>query len=93
MHVYLTVWMYQNRYGGIGPKEEDINTMYRYRDAIVYKNRETEAYNNRVFGAFVLFPYIDEFLDLKGFSSRNLKYMRKFAAEYQDIEFVQEALA
>ena len=32
---------YQDRYGGIGPKEEDINTMYRYRDAIVYKNRKT----------------------------------------------------
>jgi hypothetical protein len=51
---------YQNRYGGIGPKEEDINTMHRYRDAIVYKNRKTEAYNNSVFGAFVLFPYKDE---------------------------------
>ena len=34
-----------------------------------------------------------EFPDLKGFSSRNLKYMRKFAEEYKDIEFVQEALA
>ena len=34
-----------------------------------------------------------EFHDLKGFSSRNLKYMRKFAEEYKDIEFVQEALA
>jgi hypothetical protein len=51
---------YQERYGGIGPKEEDINTMHRYRDAIVYKNRKTDAYNNSVFGAFVLFPYKDE---------------------------------
>lgn len=51
---------YQKSYGGIGPKEEDINTMHRYRDAIVYKNKKTEAYNNCVFGAFVLFPYKDE---------------------------------
>lgn len=51
---------YQDRYGGIGPKEEDINTMHRYRDAIVYKNRKTEEYNNSVFGVFVLFPYKDE---------------------------------
>ena len=52
--------MYQNSYGGLGPKEEDINTMHRYRDAIVYKNNKTGAYNNCVFGAFVLFPYKDE---------------------------------
>lgn len=35
----------------------------------------------------------DEFPDMKGFSERNLKYMRKFAEEYKEIEFVQEALA
>ena len=29
---------YQNSYGGIGPKEEDINTMHICSDAIVYKN-------------------------------------------------------
>ena len=32
---------YQKSYGGVGPKEEDINTMHRYRDAIVYKNNKT----------------------------------------------------
>lgn len=30
---------------------------------------------------------------MKGFSTRNLKYMRKFAAEYPDVLFVQEVLA
>ncbi len=33
------------------------------------------------------------FPDQKGFSARNLKYMRKFAEEYPKIEFVQEVLA
>ncbi len=33
------------------------------------------------------------FPDMKGFSSRNLKYMRKFSKEYPDIQFVQEVLA
>lgn len=51
---------YKNRYGGIGPKEEDINTMHRYRDAIVYKNKDSKKYENCIFGAFVLFPYKDE---------------------------------
>jgi predicted nuclease of restriction endonuclease-like (RecB) superfamily len=35
----------------------------------------------------------DEFPDQKGFSSRNLKYMRKFASEYMDIQFVQQVVA
>lgn len=34
-----------------------------------------------------------EFPEMKGFSPRNLKYMRKFAQEYPDVEFVQEVLA
>jgi predicted nuclease of restriction endonuclease-like (RecB) superfamily len=33
------------------------------------------------------------FPDMKGFSIRNLKYMRRFAEEYTDSKFVQEALA
>ncbi len=35
----------------------------------------------------------DEFPDQKGFSPRNLKYMRKFAEEYENVAFVQEVLA
>lgn len=34
-----------------------------------------------------------EFPEMKGFSTRNLKYMRKFAEEYSDAKFVQEVLA
>lgn len=34
-----------------------------------------------------------DFPDMKGFSARNLKYMSKFAATYDDIEFVQQAVA
>ncbi|WP_311196453.1 DUF1016 N-terminal domain-containing protein [Clostridium gelidum] len=34
-----------------------------------------------------------EFQDLKGFSPRNLKYMRKFALEYKSLEFVQQVVA
>jgi predicted nuclease of restriction endonuclease-like (RecB) superfamily len=34
-----------------------------------------------------------EFPEMKGFSPRNLKYMRKFAEAWTDFEIVQEALA
>ncbi len=33
------------------------------------------------------------FPNMKGFSVRNLKYMRQFASSYSDIVFVQEVLA
>ena len=44
-----------------GPKVDDINTMHRYRDAIVYENKGTSRFmfEKTMFGAYVLFPYDD----------------------------------
>ena len=44
-----------------GPKVEDINTMHRYRDAIVYENTAGSrfVFEKKMFGAYVLFPYDD----------------------------------
>ena len=41
-----------------GPKEEDINTMHRYRDAIV--SESPKRYERSMVGAYVLFPYNNE---------------------------------
>ena len=51
--------VYQQNYGKPGPKEDDINTMHRYRDAIVYAN-DASPYERTMFGAYVLFPYRNE---------------------------------
>lgn len=42
-----------------GPEIDDINTMHRYRDAIVYQNG-ADPYERTMFGAYVLFPYANE---------------------------------
>lgn len=42
-----------------GPEIDDINTMHRYRDAIVYQNG-ADPYERTMFGAYVLFPYGNE---------------------------------
>lgn len=42
-----------------GPEVGDINTMHRYRDAIVYQNGRS-PYERTMFGAYVLFPYSNE---------------------------------
>ena len=45
-----------------GPKLDDINTMHRYRDSIVYENASARRFifEKTMFGAYVLFPYADE---------------------------------
>ena len=44
-----------------GPKVDDINTMHRYRDSIVYENPQSKfAFEKTMFGAYILFPYDKE---------------------------------
>lgn len=47
---------YQKMYKTPDPQEDDINTMHRYRDAIVYQS-DASPFERTMFGAYVLFPY------------------------------------
>ena len=53
---------YRRRYGGVGPTIADINTMHRYRDAIVSPHplRRGEFQRGVVRSAAVLFPFAQE---------------------------------
>ena len=58
--------------------------------------RKNNIYNIKWGNKFVDNLSIDlklEFSDITGFSPRNIRYMRKFADEYQDEKFLQEVLA
>jgi len=44
----------------VGPVEDDINVMHRYRDAIVSKLSNAFQFKYDTFGAYVMFPYGDE---------------------------------
>ena len=46
--------------GVVGPVEDDINVMHRYRDAIVSKLSNEVQFKYDTFGAYVMFPYGDE---------------------------------
>ena len=50
---------YNNISHSPGPQTDDINTMHRYRDAIVYRSGAS-PYERIMFGAYVLFPYRNE---------------------------------
>jgi uncharacterized protein len=49
---------YGKRYRTPGPMEDDINTMHRYRDALVVQHKG--PYERTAFGAYVLFPWFEE---------------------------------
>lgn len=49
---------YKRQYGTPGPMEEDINTMHRYRDALVVD--QGGPFERTAYGAYVLFPWNQE---------------------------------
>lgn len=51
---------YKQSYGLPGPEEDDINTMHRYRDAIVRDASDRPDFERTMFGAYILFPYNNE---------------------------------
>ncbi|MEM3442790.1 MAG: DUF2357 domain-containing protein [Candidatus Bathyarchaeia archaeon] len=52
---------YIARYGGPGPREDDINMMHRYRDAFLAGNPTARIYSRDVLGACILFPWRGDF--------------------------------
>ena len=42
-----TSYEYKKKYNTPGPKEEDINTMHRYRDAIIYYYKKDKLFNKK----------------------------------------------
>jgi predicted nuclease of restriction endonuclease-like (RecB) superfamily len=59
---------------------------------IILRNQEKEGWGTKIIGNLSK-DIKNEFPDLKGFSERNLKYMRKFAEQYDNVEFVQQVVA
>ena len=59
---------------------------------LILLRQEVEGWGAKVIDR-LSFDLRREFPEQKGFSARNLKYMRKFAASYPDMEIVQQAAA
>nr|WP_253308974.1 PDDEXK nuclease domain-containing protein [Rickettsia endosymbiont of Ceutorhynchus assimilis] len=66
--------------------------LYHYIGAEILKRQKEYGWGAKVIDQLSK-DLRSAFPEMKGFSPRNLKYMRKFAEEYSDIEFVQEPLA
>ncbi|WP_343033104.1 DUF1016 N-terminal domain-containing protein, partial [Wolbachia endosymbiont of Atemnus politus] len=66
--------------------------LYHYIGTEILKRQEEHGWGAKVIDQLSK-DLRDTFPDMKGFSTRNLKYMRKFAEEYPDVEFVQQVTA
>ncbi|MHB8170952.1 MAG: DUF2357 domain-containing protein [Thermincolia bacterium] len=64
---------YRRKHSQPGPEENDINTMHRYRDAIVLQSKTDGNYQRTIFGAYILFPHNNEeaYAGLDGSSPHN----------------------
>ena len=70
----------------------ELVTLYWEIGRLILRRQEAEGWGTRVIDRLSA-DLRREFPDMKGFSSRNLKYMRKFGEAYRSEEFVQEVLA
>ena len=60
--------------------------------ASILERQQTEGWGAKVIDR-LSFDLKEAFPDMKGFSSRNLKYMRKFAESWRDRQLVQRTVA
>ena len=77
------------RYKAICSVNKELMFMYWHIGKIIIENSQ---WGNKFIDNLSIDLKI-EFPEIKGFSVRNLKYMRKFAEEYPNFKFVQEVLA
>lgn len=59
---------------------------------VILKNQSQQGWGSKIIDSLSN-DLKKSFPDMKGFSVRNLKYMRQFASSYSDITIVQELLA
>lgn len=66
--------------------------MYHHIGSEILKRQEQQGWGAKIIDQLSR-DLKSAFPEMKGFSARNLKYMKRFAAEYQDITIVQQAAA
>lgn len=81
-----------SRYKAVLAVNSKLVLLYHYIGTEILKRQKEHGWGAKVIDQLSK-DLRSAFPEMKGFSTRNLKYMRQFAEEYSDIEFVQELLA
>ncbi|WP_264723616.1 PDDEXK nuclease domain-containing protein [Wolbachia endosymbiont (group A) of Cheilosia soror] len=81
-----------SRYKAARTVNKELLLLYHYIGTQILEKQKNQGWGSKVIEQLSR-DLKAEFPEMKGFSTRNLKYMRQFAGEYQDIEFVQQLVA
>ncbi|MEM7617461.1 MAG: PDDEXK nuclease domain-containing protein [Pseudomonadota bacterium] len=81
-----------SRYRAAAKVNNELINLYHHIGNIILETQAKEGWGAKIVNQLSI-DLRAEFPDMKGFSTRNLKYMRKFAKAYPDIEFVQQVAA
>ena len=84
--------VYQRRYQAARQVNRELIFLYHHIGTEILRQQNEQGWGTKVIDQLSKDLHA-EFPEMKGFSPRNLKYMRKFADEYPSMEFVQEVLA
>jgi predicted nuclease of restriction endonuclease-like (RecB) superfamily len=81
-----------SRYKAALQVNQELVLLYHYIGTQILKSQDEHGWGAKVIDQLSS-DLKSAFPEMRGFSTRNLKYMRKFAQEYSEDEFVQEPLA
>jgi predicted nuclease of restriction endonuclease-like (RecB) superfamily len=81
-----------SRYRAALSVNRELILLYHHIGTIILKSQREYGWGAKVIDHLSQ-DLKSEFPEMKGFSTRNLKYMRKFSEEYPDSEFVQQVVA
>ncbi|WP_375326569.1 DUF1016 N-terminal domain-containing protein [Candidatus Tisiphia endosymbiont of Nemotelus uliginosus] len=81
-----------SRYQAARSVNKELIILYHYIGSEILKRQQQHGWGAKVIDKLSR-DLRSAFPEMKGFSTRNLKYMRQFAEEYPDSAFVQEVLA
>ncbi|MDA0938871.1 MAG: PDDEXK nuclease domain-containing protein [Proteobacteria bacterium] len=82
----------ESRYKATLSVNKEMVLLYHHIGQQILKSQKEQGWGSKVIEKLSK-DLRSAFPEMKGLSTRNLKYMRKFAAEYKNFEFVQEVLA
>lgn len=81
-----------SRYHAARTVNRELILLYHYIGIEIFKRQKEHGWGAKVIDQLSR-DLRSEFPEMKGFSTRNLKYMKQFANEYSDPEFVQQVVA
>jgi len=81
-----------SRYRAVRAANNEVIFLYHYIGTEILKRQKEHGWGAKIIDQ-LSHDLSSEFPEMKGFSQRNLKYMRRFAKDFSDFQFVQQAAA